>query len=123
MTKALIVGAVVIGAVVLARHVLSRDGSLEGWIERMPDNAPPKWAFQNISAIRENTAGSWNSSSASTKPTRVGQQCLCTTKRPPDSAAIGVVAVPPCSEFQFASRPAVCPRKGSAGTCTTLMTP
>ena len=21
----------------------------------MPDNAPPKWAFQNISAIRENT--------------------------------------------------------------------
>ena len=57
MTKALIVGAVVIGAVVLAkRHVLSRDGSpLEGWIERMPDNAPPKWAFQNISAIRENT--------------------------------------------------------------------
>ena len=56
MTKALIVGAVAIGAVVLAkRHVLSRDGSLEGWIERMPDNAPPKWAFQNISAIRENT--------------------------------------------------------------------
>jgi hypothetical protein len=24
-------------------------------IERMPDGAPPKWMFRNISAIRENT--------------------------------------------------------------------
>ena len=57
MSKALIVGAVVIGAVVLAkRHALSRDGfDIESFIERMPDNAPPKWAFQNITAIRENT--------------------------------------------------------------------
>jgi len=57
MSKALIVGAVVIGAVVLAkRRALSRDGfDIETFIERMPDNAPPKWAFNNISAIRENT--------------------------------------------------------------------
>ena len=57
MSKALIAGAVVIGAVVLAkRHALSRDGfDIERFIERMPDNAPPKWAFQNITAIRENT--------------------------------------------------------------------
>ena len=57
MSKALIVGAVVIGAVVLAkRHALSRDGfDIERFIERMPDNAPPKWAFNNITAIRENT--------------------------------------------------------------------
>lgn len=57
MGKALVVGAVVIGAVVLAkRHALSRDGfDIETFIERMPDNAPPKWAFNNISAIRENT--------------------------------------------------------------------
>ena len=57
MTKALIAGAVVIGAVALAkRHALSRDGfDIERFIERMPDNAPPKWAFQNITAIRENT--------------------------------------------------------------------
>ena len=57
MSKALIVGAVVVGAVVLAkRHALSRDGfDIERFIERMPDSAPPKWAFQNISAIRENT--------------------------------------------------------------------
>jgi hypothetical protein len=24
-------------------------------IERMPENAPPKWMFRNISAIREST--------------------------------------------------------------------
>ena len=55
MSKALIAGAVVIGAVVLAkRHALSRDGfDIERFIERMPENAPPKWAFQNITAIRE----------------------------------------------------------------------
>ena len=57
MSKALIVGAVVVGAVVLAkRHALSREGfDIEKFIERMPDNAPPKWAVQNIKAIRENT--------------------------------------------------------------------
>jgi hypothetical protein len=58
MLKALLAGAVVIGAVVVAkRHVVSsRDGfDIESFIERMPDNAPPKWAFQNITAIRENT--------------------------------------------------------------------
>ena len=27
----------------------------ERFIERMPENAPPKWAFRNITAIRENT--------------------------------------------------------------------
>jgi hypothetical protein len=57
MNKALIAGAVVIGAVVLAkRHALSRDGfDIERFIERMPDNAPPKWMFQNLTAIRQNT--------------------------------------------------------------------
>ena len=57
MSKALIAGAVVIGAVVLAkRHALSRGGvDFESWVERMPDSAPPKWALQNITAIRENT--------------------------------------------------------------------
>ena len=24
-------------------------------LERMPENAPPKWMFRNITAIRENT--------------------------------------------------------------------
>lgn len=55
--KLLIGIAIVAGAVVLAkRHALSRDGfDFESVLERMPDNAPPKWAYQNISAIRENT--------------------------------------------------------------------
>ena len=57
MSKALIVGAIVIGAVVVAkRRAMSREGfDIARFIERMPDNAPPKWAFQNITAIRENT--------------------------------------------------------------------
>ncbi len=57
MSKALLAGAVVIGAVVLAkRRALSGDGfDIEKFVERMPDNAPPKWAYLNITAIRENT--------------------------------------------------------------------
>ena len=34
----------------MMRHV-----DWEKRFERMPDNAPPKWMFRNISAIRENT--------------------------------------------------------------------
>ena len=57
MSKALIAGAIVVGAVIFAkRHAMSRDGfDIERLIERMPDSAPPKWVFQNITAIRENT--------------------------------------------------------------------
>ena len=57
MSKLLIAGAIVVGVVVLAkRHALSRDGfDIERFVERMPDNAPPKWFFQNVTAIRENT--------------------------------------------------------------------
>ena len=55
--KLLIGIAIVAGAVVLAkRQALSRDGfDIETFVERMPDNAPPKWAYKNITAIRENT--------------------------------------------------------------------
>ena len=56
--RALIGGAVVVGALWYwpERHALSRDGlDIERFVERMPDNAPPKWLFRNISAIRENT--------------------------------------------------------------------
>jgi hypothetical protein len=57
MSKALIAGAIVVGAVVLAkRHALSRgDFDIEKFVERMPDSAPPKLVFQNVTAIRENT--------------------------------------------------------------------
>ncbi len=57
MSKALLAGVVVVGAVIFVkRRAMSRDGfDIERFVERMPDNAPPKWAFQNITAIRENT--------------------------------------------------------------------
>jgi cyanophycinase-like exopeptidase len=60
MKKLLIVGgavAGVAGAAFLAKRFASSSGGpdFERWIERMPDNAPPKWIFRNVTAIRENT--------------------------------------------------------------------
>jgi hypothetical protein len=62
MSKALIVGAVAIGAVAVGAVVLGRrlaagcaGRNVETMLERMPDTAPPKWMFQNVAAIRENT--------------------------------------------------------------------
>jgi hypothetical protein len=57
MKKLLIAGGAIAGAAYLARRQLSSDGGFDfgQWIERMPDDAPPKWMFNNISAIRENT--------------------------------------------------------------------
>ncbi len=57
MKKLLIIGAAVTGAALLARRSASSCGGVdfERLIERMPDNAPPKWMFHNITAIRENT--------------------------------------------------------------------
>jgi hypothetical protein len=44
------------GAAILAkRRASGRGPDFERLIERMPENAPPKWLFRNISAIRENT--------------------------------------------------------------------
>ena len=42
----------------------------------MPDSAPPKWVFQNITAIRRTPTGSWNSWTVSKRPTREKQRCL-----------------------------------------------
>lgn len=57
MKKQLIVAGAVIGAVLLARRCASSCSGLdfEKLVDRMPDNAPPKWMFRNISAIREDT--------------------------------------------------------------------
>lgn len=57
MKKLLIVGGAVIGGVLMARRCASSCGGFdfEKLIERMPENAPPKWMFRNVSAIRENT--------------------------------------------------------------------
>jgi hypothetical protein len=57
MRKAMLVAAVVAGLVVVARRLAPKMQNLD-WeqrFERMPDNAPPKWMFNNIRAIRENT--------------------------------------------------------------------
>jgi hypothetical protein len=52
----IIAGAVVGGALVARRCAPSCEGfSFEKMVERMPDDAPPKWMFRNISAIREST--------------------------------------------------------------------
>jgi hypothetical protein len=57
MRRLLLVGSGVVGAGVCARRCARGHGGFdfEKLIERMPENAPPKWMFRNISAIRENT--------------------------------------------------------------------
>jgi len=57
MKRLLLVGAAVAGVGVCARRAARGCGVLdfEKMIERMPENAPPKWMFRNISTIRENT--------------------------------------------------------------------
>jgi hypothetical protein len=57
MKKLLIVGGAVTGAAFIAKRLASSSGGPDfgQLVERMPDNAPPKWIFRNISAIRKNT--------------------------------------------------------------------
>ncbi len=57
MRRLLLVGAAVVGAGVCARRCTRGHGGFdfEQMIERMPENAPPKWMFRNITAIRANT--------------------------------------------------------------------
>jgi hypothetical protein len=57
MKKVLAVAAVLVGLGVLARRLGPKMPAID-WekrLEAMPDNAPPKWMFRNITAIRENT--------------------------------------------------------------------
>ncbi len=56
MKKLIIASAAITGAAVLAKRWTASGGVDFGrLIERMPEDAPPKWMFRNISAIRENT--------------------------------------------------------------------
>jgi hypothetical protein len=57
MKKALVIAGALIGFAVSARRVCAvpQHVDWEKRFERMPDKAPPKWMFRNISAIRENT--------------------------------------------------------------------
>jgi hypothetical protein len=51
------IGVGIAAAAVLAKRRMSSAGgfNIEQWIERMPEGAPPKWFFDNVSAIRDNT--------------------------------------------------------------------
>ncbi len=56
MKKFLIVVAWVVGVSVLLKAIGPKMQNVD-WekrFEKMPDNAPPKWMFRNISAIHEN---------------------------------------------------------------------
>ena len=57
MKRLVIVGVAALGAAVCARRLARGCGSFdfEKRIERMPENAPRKWMFRNITAIRENS--------------------------------------------------------------------
>ena len=57
MKRSVLVGAAVLGVAVCARRAARGCGGLdfEKMIERTPENAPPKWMFRNISAIRANS--------------------------------------------------------------------
>lgn len=57
MNKLLIIGGVLIGAALVARPLARKVGDFDmaACIEAMPDTAPPKWMFTNITAIRQNT--------------------------------------------------------------------
>ncbi len=57
MKRVLVFAAVFVGLGILARRVGQemRNIDWEARFEAMPDNAPPKWMFRNIAAIRENT--------------------------------------------------------------------
>lgn len=57
MKKFVITAAVLGGAAYLAKRFAAACTNVD-WekrFESMPDNAPPKWMFRNISAIRANT--------------------------------------------------------------------
>jgi hypothetical protein len=57
MKKVLFLAAALAALGVLASRFgpKMRDIDWEKKLEAMPDNAPPKWMFRNITAIRENT--------------------------------------------------------------------
>ena len=57
MKRLMLVGAAVLGGALVARRAIHSCGGFdfEKMIERMPEDAPPKWMFRNISAIRKNT--------------------------------------------------------------------
>jgi hypothetical protein len=57
MKKLIVALGVLLGIGLVVRRLGSRFQTMD-WekaFDAMPDNAPPKWMFRNIAAIRENT--------------------------------------------------------------------
>ncbi len=56
MRKLIIAGGLIAAAGIAAKRLASSQNfDFAQMIERMPDDAPPKWMFRNITEIRENT--------------------------------------------------------------------
>jgi len=57
VNRLLVIGGTVVGAALVARPLARRIAAFDmaACIEAMPDTAPPKWMFTNITAIRQNT--------------------------------------------------------------------
>ena len=56
MKKLIVAAGAIAAAAIVAKRWASSGGLDFGqMIERMPEDAPPKWMFRNITAIRENT--------------------------------------------------------------------
>jgi hypothetical protein len=57
MKRLVLAGAAALGVALAVRRVAHgcHNFDFEKMIERMPENAPPKWMFRSISGIRENT--------------------------------------------------------------------
>ena len=73
--KRLLIGAAVVGVGLLAARGVRRCSGIdfERMIERMPDDAPPKWMFRNITAIRANSERILELLEAERTPTEAGQ--------------------------------------------------
>lgn len=55
MKRLMMVAVVVAAAAFAVRRVMGGSIDWEGALAKMPDDAPPKWVFSNIDAIRRNT--------------------------------------------------------------------
>jgi hypothetical protein len=57
MNRLVIVGAALVGVALIVKRLAPRMGDVDFGkaIAAMPDNAPPKWVFNNVTAIRANT--------------------------------------------------------------------
>ena len=57
MKRLVIVGAALVAVVLVVKRLAPGMGDVDFGkaIPAMPDNAPPKWVFNNVTAIRANT--------------------------------------------------------------------